>query len=317
MTNTLMSTETPIPSQTPSPTPQVAGIWSEEPPLLMPRSAHAVVSSDTAIYALAGTDDKGQPVLEVEAFDGKQWKIETSLPGRGLNAPTASIVGRRLYVIGGFTAVTNVPTDEVQVYDLQTQQWSTASPLPNPRGGHAAVVLNDRIHVFGGGNSVSTIADHSEYDPATNTWRELAPLPRAEGSPAAIVVDGKIYVIGGRSGYDDFGDVYIYDPGTDNWSTGPSIEPRGTAGAVVYCGGIYLFGGESQSARKNLDEVLRLDLERNIWESVTAMPMARKFARAVLFLDSVYILGGSTVLANSHSPIGTASVERFRQPDCS
>src|ERR671931_390043 len=73
MTNTLMSTETPIPSQTPSPTPRVAGIWSEEPPLLMPRSAHAVVSSDTAIYALAGTDDKGQPVLEVEAFDGKQW----------------------------------------------------------------------------------------------------------------------------------------------------------------------------------------------------------------------------------------------------
>jgi N-acetylneuraminic acid mutarotase len=284
--------------------------------MLIPRSAHAVVSSDSAIYALAGTDDRGKPVLEVEIFDGKEWKVETTLAGQGLNAPTASIVGKHLFVVGGFTAVTNVPTDEVQIYDLQTRQWSMAKPLRDPRGGQAAVVLNNKIHVFGGGNTVSTIADHSEYDPATNTWRDLAPLPRAEGSPAAVVADGKIYVIGGRSGFSDFGNVYIYDPGTDAWSSGPSIEPRGTAGAVPYCGGIYLFGGESQAERKNLDSVLRLDLERNVWDSVTAMPTARKFARAVLFRDSVYVVGGSTVLANSHSPIGTASVQRFTQPGC-
>jgi len=314
---TPMTTETIQPSETASPAPVIKRTWSDEPPLLVPRSAHAVVSSSTAIYALAGTDDKGRPVLDVEAFDGNQWDVIATLPGRGLNAPTASIMGHSLYVVGGFTAVTNVPTDEVQVYDLGTQQWNMASPLPNPRGGHVAVVLDDKIHVLGGGNSVSTIADHSQYDPATDTWKELAPLPRAEGSPAAAIVDGKIYVIGGRSGSSDFGDVYIYDPLTDTWSTGPSIEPRGTAGAVVYCGGIYLFGGESQADRKNLDSVLRLDLERNVWESVTIMPTARKFARAVLFMNSVYIVGGSTVLASSHAPTGTASVERFTQPACS
>jgi N-acetylneuraminic acid mutarotase len=314
--NTSIPTKTIQPSQTASPTPVIAGTWSEAPPMLVPRSAHAVVSSKSAIYALAGTDDKGRSVLDVEAFDGNHWNIVTTLPGRGLNAPTASIVGNRLYVVGGFTAVTNVPTDEVQVYDLQTQQWSIASPLPNPRGGHVAVVLDDKIHVLGGGNSASTIADHSQYDPKTDTWKELAPLPRAEGSPAAAMVDRKIYVIGGRSGSSDFGDVYIYDPSTDTWSTGPSIEPRGTAGAIAYCAGIYLFGGESQATRKNLDGVLRLDLERNIWETVTAMPTARKFARAVLFMDSVYIVGGSTVLASSHAPIGTASVERFTRYGC-
>jgi N-acetylneuraminic acid mutarotase len=314
--NTPMPTETTLPASTLSPTPVFNGTWRDAPSMLMPRSAHAVVSSDSAIYALAGTDDHEKPVLEVEVFDGKEWTTETTLPGPGLNAPTASIVDQRLYVVGGFTAVSNKPTDEVQVYDLETQKWSMASSLPNPRGGHVAVVLNERIHVFGGGNSVSTIADHSEYDPSTNKWKELAPLPRAEGSPAAAVLAGKIYVIGGRSGNSDFGDVYIYDPVTDAWSTGPSIEPRGTAGAVAYCGGIYLFGGESQAKRKNLDSVLRLDVERNVWESVSPMPTARKFARAVFFMDSVYIVGGSTVLASSHSPIGSTSVERFTQPDC-
>jgi N-acetylneuraminic acid mutarotase len=275
-----------------------------------------VAASDSAIYALAGTDENGKPVLDVEVFDGTQWKLETTLPGEGLNAPTASIVGDKLYVMGGFKAVSNQPTDEVQIYDLQTHEWSMASPLPNPRGGHVAVVLDEKIHLFGGGNSVSTLANHSEYDPATDTWRDLSPLPRSEGSPAAVVLDGKIYVIGGRSGNSDFGDVYIYDPATDSWSTGPSIEPRGTAGAVFYCGGIYLFGGESQAKRKNLDSVLRLDVERNVWETVTPMPAARKFVRAVVFMDSVYIIGGSTVPANSHSPTGTASVQRFTQPDC-
>jgi N-acetylneuraminic acid mutarotase len=312
----LMPTDTAQPSPTSSPAPVITGTWSEEAPLLNPMSAHAVVSSDSAIYALAGTDDRGKPVLDVEKFDGKGWVVETSLPGRGLNAPTASIVGNKLYVVGGFATVSNVPTDEVQVYDLETHQWSRASPLPSPRGGHVAVVLDDRIHVFGGGNSVSTLADHSEYDPRTDSWKDLAPLPRSEGSPAAVVVDGKIVVMGGRSGYSDFGEVYIYDPATDTWSDGPSIDPRGTAGAVVYCNGVYLFGGESQSAGKNLDEVLRLDLKRNIWETVTPMPAARKFARAVVFMDAVYIVGGSTVPANSHSPIGTASVERFTQPGC-
>ncbi|MBK9603548.1 MAG: hypothetical protein IPO36_17160 [Anaerolineales bacterium] len=284
--------------------------------MLTPRSAHAVTSSDSAIYALAGTDDIGKPVLEVEVFNGKEWKLETMLPGQGLNAPTASVVGQRLYVMGGFTAVSNMPTNEVQVYDLQSHEWSMAAPMPNPRGGHVAVVLDGRVHLFGGGNSVSTIDDHSEYDPETDTWRDLSPLPRAEGSPAAVAVEGKIYVIGGRSGYSDFGDVYIYDSATDIWAMGPSIEPRGTAGAAVYCGGIYLFGGESQAQMKNLDDVFRLDLKRNVWESVNPMPNARKFVRAVVFMNSIYIVGGSTVLATSHSPIGSASVERFLQPGC-
>ena len=322
ITNSPMPTENFPPTQTlspapsPSATPLIIGTWSEEPSLLIPRSAHAVANSDSAIYALAGTDEHGKPVLEVEKFDGKQWIKETTLPGQGLNAPTASIVGNKLYIVGGFEAVTNVPTDEVQIYNLKTKQWTTGSPLPNPRGGHAAVVLNGKIHLFGGGNSISTLDEHSEYDPATNKWSDLAPLPRSEGSPAAVVVAEKIYVIGGRSGFSDFGDVYIYDPAMNTWSTGPSIEPRGTAGAVYYCGGIYLFGGESQAQKKNLDSVLRLDLEKNIWETVTAMPLARKFVRAVMFMNSVYIVGGSTVLASSHAPIGTASVERFTQPNC-
>ena len=116
----------------------------------------------------------------------------------------------------------------MRVYDPSSEAWSAAAPLPAPRGGHAAVVLDGKIHVLGGGNSMSTIADHSVYDPATDSWTEAAPLPRAEGSPAAVVFGGRLYAIGGRSGFSDFGDVYVYDAADDAWTTRP-VDPAARA----------------------------------------------------------------------------------------
>jgi N-acetylneuraminic acid mutarotase len=166
--------------------------------------------------------------------------------------------------------------------------------------------------VVGGGNSRSTIADHSAYDPATNQWHDLAPLPRAEGSPALVAWHDKLYAIGGRSGPADFGDVYVYDPASNQWSSGPPIDPHGTAGAVVYCGAIHVFGGESQAKNSSLDDVYRLDATRGAWDELAPMPHARNFARAVLFKGSVFVVGGSPTAGTSHASAGSRIVESYR-----
>jgi N-acetylneuraminic acid mutarotase len=286
--------------------------WSPAPPMLHARSSHAVVSTSDGTYAIGGTGAIGRPVLQVERFDGQAWHDETVLPGEGLNAPVAAAIGSRIYVIGGFKTVTNVPTGEVLVYDIGSRTWSTAASMAEARGGDAAAVLGGKIHVIGGGNSRTTLANHSEYDPTTNTWTERAPLRRSKGSPAAVVFHGKLYSIGGRSGPRDFGDVEIYDPSTDSWTSGPPIEPRGTAGAAVYCGTIYIFGGESQAKRATLSEVLRLNTARNGWERARPMPSARNYARAAVFGNSVYLIGGNLDVENAHSAGGSTLVERFR-----
>src|SRR5688500_3518178 len=291
---------------------RAAGSWSAAPPLLFGRSAHAVVATVDAIYALAGSGAGARPVLEVERFDGTQWTQETTLP-EGMNAPAAAVIGSRIYLIGGFSGVSNMPTDRVRVYDTRTKQWTVAAPLPAPRGGHAAVVRAGRIHVFGGGNNRSTIADHSVYDPASNTWTDRAPLPRAEGSPAGVVFENAVWAIGGRSGPSDFGDVYIYDAAADRWNTGPSIEPRGTAGAVVFDHTIWVIGGESQARRTVLADVLRLDAARGTWATAAPMPTARNYARAVVFRGAIWTVGGNPVAAASHSAAGSNIVERFTQ----
>ena len=286
------------------------GDWRAEPPMHYSRAAHAVVHQGGSTYALAGTGERGAPVAVFERFDGKAWHDAGSIPGPGLNAPAAVALNGKIYLIGGFRTDTNVPTADVLAYDTAKRTWSNAAPLPAPRGGHAAIVMDGRIHVIGGGNSKSTIADHDVFDPSTNAWRALAPLPRAEGSPAAVASNGKLYAIGGRSGSADFGDVYIYDPSSNAWSAGPSIEPRGTAGAAVYCDSIYVFGGESQAQRKSLGDVLRLTRDGK-WERVSTMPTPRNFARAVVFDEAVYVIGGSPTPEASHASIGSASVERF------
>ena len=171
------------------------------------------------------------------------------------------------------------------------------------------MVVGGRIHVLGGGNNVSTVATHYVLDTNTGQWTTAAQLPRAEGSPAAVVRGGKIYAIGGRSGVSDFGNTYIYDPAADAWTGGPSIPPRGTAGAAVWRGSIYLFGGESQSARSVLGGVFRLAPGARAWRRVGRLPTPRNYARAVVFRRRIYVVGGSKSAGDSHAARGSRVVE--------
>jgi N-acetylneuraminic acid mutarotase len=254
----------------------------------------------------------GPGTRRVDRFDGRKWKQEARLPGGVLNAPVAAALDRKVYVIGGFSGTSNRPLATVWVLDLASRKWAAAAPLPAPRGGAAAVVLDGRIHVLGGGNDVSTIADHSVYDPATNSWSEAAPLPRPEGSVAAVVVGDSILAIGGRSGFDDYGDTFVYDPQSDSWSPGPRIPARGTAGAAVFHGSVYVLGGESQRRGAVLADVYRLAPGATKWRRVGRLRKARNYARSVVYRGKIFVVGGSTVAGAVHSATGSRLVETFK-----
>ena len=118
--------------------------WEQAPSLGHGRAAHAVVSDGTDIWAIGGTDSSGQPVLEVERLEGDGWDDVATLPGEGLNAPAAVFLDGRIYVIGGFGTTTNDAAAAVHVYDVEAGSWTEAAPLPEPRGGHAAAVVEAR-----------------------------------------------------------------------------------------------------------------------------------------------------------------------------
>lgn len=280
--------------------------WGKAPRLPSPRSAHAVVVAGGAIHVLGGPGSR-----LVQRFDGRRWTTETRLPGGPLNATAAVTVGSKIYVLGGFGGTTDLPTAQVWAFDTATHSWAKGAPLPAARGGEAAVVLEGKIHVLGGGNDVSTIASHDVYDPAVGSWSPAAPLPRAEGSVAAVVLGGKIWAIGGRSGFDDYGDTYVYDPQADSWSRGPRIPPRGTAGVVAWNGAIYVIGGESQARAGVLGDVFRLVPGASSWRRVARLPTPRNYARSVVYHRRIYVVGGSTVAGDVHAARGSRVVDWF------
>ena len=45
-----------------------------------------------------------------------------------VNAPAATVLDGRIYVIGGFESQTNLPTDAVEVFDPHANTWTSAAP---------------------------------------------------------------------------------------------------------------------------------------------------------------------------------------------
>lgn len=124
--------------------------WYEYPnwTLDAPRAAFAAVVQAGGVLIFGGYSQFG-PLAAVEFY----------VPGTGgesrasLEEPRGALAGAgngtRAWAIGGKNALNEV-VSRVDVYDQQTNKWTTEAPLPTPREGAVAAVVNDTVYVFGG-----------------------------------------------------------------------------------------------------------------------------------------------------------------------
>ena len=119
----------------------------------------------------------------------------------------------RIYVIGGRLGGSygrNLAVNEV--YDPVTDRWRTRAPMPTPRSGVAAAVLDGEILVFGGEATTGTFDEVEGYDPESDSWRSYAPMPTARHGLGAAVVGDRVHVIAGgpRPGgsYSDLNEIF-------------------------------------------------------------------------------------------------------------
>ncbi len=109
----------------------------------------------------------------------------------------------KLYMVGGhktgFNGNINALESAVDVYDFDTQTWTTQSnPIPTPRGGNAIAVLGNELLAIGGNNSSGNAVDATEALNLDNgNWRTLPSLNQARHGYQAIVNNGVIYVAAG------------------------------------------------------------------------------------------------------------------------
>ena len=183
----------------------------------------------------------------------------------------------------------------------QDASWSTinADGSPTERHENGFVAYNGKLYMLGGRN----LKRVQVYDPNTNRWSDGAFPPFQMHHFQAVVFNDLIYVIGAYTGTccsDENGvsHVWTYNPQTDSWAQSheiPADRRRGSAGAVVYNGKIYIAGGIEgghglpATAYNWFDEY---DPVTGQWKVLPNAPRVRDHYHAVVKNGKMYLVGG-------------------------
>ncbi|XP_076799689.1 kelch-like protein 23 [Clavelina lepadiformis] len=159
--------------------------WMDIPSMLHRRSAHALVAGNGALYAVGGWagKEKGQILLNtVESLDPRvgRWNNEPAM-STYRSGLAAVIFNNDIYAIGGANANGDIQSSVIRL-DTRSKAWCPVGFMTEPRQGHCACVVGQKIFVVGGNKSKTVEA----YDPATNMWTVVAPLNSMRNFACAV-----------------------------------------------------------------------------------------------------------------------------------
>lgn len=191
----------------------------------------------------------GRPAL----IDLPRWESRTPLSRPRSRLALVNFHDSALYAIGG-ESPQGQPVRDVDLYDLQVNEWRTAAPLPAPLANAGVAVDDSRVFVAGGTTLDSSgaliLSDHFfAYNPVGNLWSERGRLPLPLSGAALVKADNALYLLGGWDGGRVRDEIW-----------------RIPAGAV--------------------------DVRAEEWEIVARMAGGRAFAGAVVVGDDLFVVGG-------------------------
>jgi N-acetylneuraminic acid mutarotase len=237
------------------------------------------------------------------------WQQAAPCPIARFEAMTV-VDGTKVIVLGGF--VGNVtPTARVDVFDVETGQWSRRKDLPAPLT-HAGVAPVDggKVYFAGGftGSFVQGIPQNITnvwiHDLAADTWTPGPALPTRRAAIALVRVGGLLHAIGGL-GADSNSDIdehlTLALEGGTSWTTAPPplTNGRNHLGGVTIGDDIYVVGGrhgwdEQNGHQRTLN---RLAGGATAWTSLASLDIGRSEIAASTFVafGRVYVIGGSVM----------------------
>ena len=232
------------------------------------------------------------------------WHTAASMPTKRTEVAAATLDGK-IYVVGGFekprlgNVMNFAITPSVEVYDSETDTWTSKAPLPVGLHHIGIGVVGGRLYVIGGysksGFSVwNPVATVYAYDPSMDSWTERAPMPTARGALSVTEYGGKLYAIGGYDRKANNAQVEVYDPVRNVWSTAASLPtPRDHLATATVGGKMYAIGGRIDGDyHQNLAVVERYDSSADRWTRVSDLPTARSGITAAIVEGKIYVMGG-------------------------
>jgi N-acetylneuraminic acid mutarotase len=210
-------------------------------------------------------------------------------------------VGGNIYAIGGELNGSVLGINEM--YDPNTNTWTTKEPMPTARAGFGIAVYQNKIHIMGGYIPYQGwfSGAHEIYDPLTNTW-ETKNETDFGGFFCANVVGEKLYVMGGLVQYlppaMTKNQLLVYDSINDSW-TNLTPMPIGVAdfASAVVNNKIYVFGGRSSSVNAENISTQIYDPVTDIWSTGTRIPSvvfnaAASATYGINADEKIYVFGG-------------------------
>jgi N-acetylneuraminic acid mutarotase len=174
------------------------GAWVTKAPMPTARSGGVAVVYGGKIYVAGGRVPRGNDFAVYDPA-ADLWEVLPNLPSQRNHITGAAIDGR-IHIVGGRlgNGLSPVKSDAHEVFDPQTQTWTTAAPMLRGRSGMNGVVAQGCFHVWGGEAPTGMTPDHDYYDPRTDKWFSLRNMPiPVHGVVGAAFVDGLIWVTGG------------------------------------------------------------------------------------------------------------------------
>ncbi|MCA9132135.1 MAG: galactose oxidase [Planctomycetales bacterium] len=203
--------------------------------------------------------------------DGAQWDLATEHAGWSPRLAAATVVFQdKLWILGGsenyyFGDDDSLKNDVWFSEDGKQWQQATAQAAWAPRAYHQAVVLNDRIYVFGGGNYVPNYQAYNDVWSSADgvQWRQETAA--ADWSPrlwfSAVTYRDRMWVLGGWSNNPstNHGDVWYSENGRDwkEFKSKTQWKERHEHSAFVLNDRLWVAGGH---ARPLSNEVWSLHL---------------------------------------------------------
>ncbi|MDQ3335885.1 MAG: hypothetical protein M4D80_12015 [Myxococcota bacterium] len=208
---------------------------------------------------------------------GEPWTERTALPDRRLEA-SATGVGARLVVIGGFVNESLEISRDVLQYDPFRDEWSV-HPLQAPEAfTHAALTsVGGSLYLLGGleGSAFTPSGKSWRLRPNATTWEALADMPigHERGAAAVVVSTGHIFLLGGEiaGGFTDT--ILDYEISSNTWSVHPmklttarshAAAMREDDGTFIIAGGNGIQGPLGDTFALRLDGMVELRAPMNI-----------------------------------------------------
>ena len=135
--------------------------WDAKEHMPTPRCDFAIAVYNDKIYTFGGRinpeeyDNPGDYLGVTEVYNPKTdtWETKTSMP-TNRSGVSANVVEGKIYLTGGIKYYNRFPyvslVGETEVYNPETDSWSTKASIPNPVSNYASAVIDNKIFVIGG-----------------------------------------------------------------------------------------------------------------------------------------------------------------------